>query len=548
MGEANLNRQRDTLEQRIKNSPLDFTGTYLVVSDIHGLIKSRPSIGRCKTIALLKGVLTNSSFASQTQAFFLYREAAQSLVSLTVNSTRKPVHALALEALEGLVGTSQGPSQRAAVEALGSLPISVQGPNLGHRVIKRAPRLSWHQLAGHGGITHDRPPSVRGRSLVMKTNHENTILVVKIAREDNAVQSAYEEAKWLEYLCSERVLFPKRFDIPQPLKIHDSFLFKLCDMPPGIAKKIDAGANCHGLAFFAHKDYFTYPNGRRPETQLSHDQFQEVMSRCAWLFGKLSSLGIVHVSPIPLFHNRVQRDRREDGGLYEWQRGGRLDRWLFSCAYPNFGMTGVRDFEHLVSFSGPSSQLSYHMGAQLLSLLLTAGSYFRNKDVTRVGFDQQGNAVDARDLFDRPFLQKTVDGIFYNYYEGFTGRGLGEPPPFSLDHLIGRMIEEMGVDRHMEEVLRVVDQQTMSETVFREFLLSRGYPKSDADELKKGEQDIILHTGPHLGGFNERISLPELIAAVGAMSALCIAGKFRQQCDTSCHQNSEPFLEAAQAL
>jgi hypothetical protein len=298
------------------------------------------------------------------------------------------------------------------------------------------------------------------------------------------------------------------------------------------------------VAFFAQKDYFTYPNDHRPEMRLPPDQFREVMLRCAWLFGKLASRGIVHVSPIPLFHNRVQRERREDQGLYEWQRGGRLDRWLQSCAYPNFGVTGIRDFEHLISFSGRSRQLCYHMGAQLLGLLLTAGSYFRNKDASRVGFDKHGNTVDARDLFDRPLFEEAIYGIFCNYYRAFTGKDLDGELPFSLDNLVCRMIEEMGVDRHMEEVLRVVDQEAMSDGAFRDFLLRRGYSERETADFKKGHQDIILYTGPHLGGFNERISLPELIEAVGSMSAFCIAGKFRQAHNALYPLTPQPFQGA----
>jgi hypothetical protein len=547
MCEEDLERQRTALERRLKLGPLDFTGTYLAVSDLYGLIKSRPSVDGPETIALLEGVLKNSEFSSETQSYFLYREAAQALVFLAVHSIRTPVEVLALAALEGLVGTTQGPSQRASIEALGSLPVAVRGPTICQSFIGRVPKMTWREVAQKAGITNSSPPAVRGRSLIAKTNDEDTVLVVKLTQDEHAVQSACDEAIWMEYLHSERFSFPVRFNIPEPLKIHDSYVFRLYDMPAGIEGEIGAEADCHGVAFFAQKDYFTYPNSHRSETRLPSDQFREVMFRNAWLFGKLASHGIVHASPIPLFHNRVQRDRREDRGLYEWQRGGRLDRWLHSCTYPNFGMTGIRDFEHLISFAGPSRQLCYHIGAQLLSLLLTVGSYFRNKDVARVGFDDQGNAVDARDLFDKPFFQEAISGIFCNYYRAFTGRDLDGNPPFSIDNLACRMIDEMGVDRHMEEVLRVVDQEAMSEATFRDFLISRGYPEGDTGDFRKGRQDIILHTGPHLGGFNERISLPELIESVGAMSALCIAGRFRGEHNTFPPLTSRPFQGAVQA-
>ena len=91
------------------------------------------------------------------------------------------------------------------------------------------------------------------------------------------------------------------------------------------------------------------------------------------------------------------------------------------------------------------------------------------------------------------------------------------------------MIEEMGVDRHMEEILRVADQKEMSAANFRMFLEERGVKAQAVDPSKRGVADIVIDSGPHLGGFNETISLPELIESVGTMSALCIAGRFREE-------------------
>ena len=47
------------------------------------------------------------------------------------------------------------------------------------------------------------------------------------------------------------------------------------------------------------------------------------------------------MQPIPLFHNRTQRLRRDDQGRYQWFRAGRLDQWLDSCAFPNLGLSGA---------------------------------------------------------------------------------------------------------------------------------------------------------------------------------------------------------------
>jgi hypothetical protein len=88
------------------------------------------------------------------------------------------------------------------------------------------------------------------------------------------------------------------------------------------------------------------------------------------------------------------------------------------------------------------------------------------------------------------------------------------------------MIEEMGVERYMEEVLRVVDERQISDERFSALLGERGYAADQIRGLKRGAEDITLCTGPHLGGFNERISLPEIIEAVETMSALCIAGRY----------------------
>jgi hypothetical protein len=66
----------------------------------------------------------------------------------------------------------------------------------------------------------------------------------------------------------------------------------------------------------------------------------------------------------------------------------------------------------------------------------------------------------------------------------------------------------------------------MSDKEFSKFLGERGYSEDEIKGFKKGVEDITIYTGPHLGGFNERISLPELIESAGTMAALCIAGRY----------------------
>jgi hypothetical protein len=222
----------------------------------------------------------------------------------------------------------------------------------------------------------------------------------------------------------------------------------------------------------------------------------------------------------------VQRERRPDRGLYEWTRAGRLDRWLSSCRFPNIGKTGIRDFEHFISFSGSSRKLYQHIGSHVLSLVLVAGSYFRNLETGLVGLDSNGQPVDARHLFDAGLFAETVHSIFLNYYKGFTGTDFCGPLPFDLNAFVSRLIDEMGVDRYMEEILRVAEQIAMTDAAFYDFLADRGFSEEQIEKFEKGRADIPILTGPHLGGFNQTISVPELIEFTGATSALCVADRY----------------------
>ena len=529
MKDRGLERERTVAEDVLESERYDFAAKYMAVCDLHSLARTAPEIINSKTVSVIEGVLKDSGLSRQTQSFFVYKEAADALASIIVRALGGPLAAMAISALKALFGTAAGNAQRAATEALGSLPVSVRGPKVSEDSIENIPRVGWPEILKEMGIKIHDAPAVIGRSLVVGIDEENRLLVVKLACAQDSFRSIYKEAVWMEHLSSGDYSFPVRFNIPVAIKINGSYIFRLEDRPARIPDKIDLHPDGYAICFIAPEDYFNYPNDHRAEKRLTMEEFREVMFRDAWLLGKLTSLGIVHSAPIPLFHNRVQRNRRTDNGLYEWPRGGRLDRWLDSCCYPNFGLTGIRDFEHLLAFDGPSRNLYRYIGTHILSLLLVTGSYFRNKDQGRVGLDGQGRPVDARDLFDKEPLKELIRGIFLGYYHGFAGRELSEDLPFDFDELSSRMIEEMGVDHHMEEVLRVVDQEQMTDEQFRDFLRARGYSDKEIGGLKRGSEDIIIRTGPHLGGFNQRISLPELIESVGIISALCIVGRYRQE-------------------
>jgi hypothetical protein len=253
------------------------------------------------------------------------------------------------------------------------------------------------------------------------------------------------------------------------------------------------------------------------------------MEQNAWLLGKLTGLGIVHTAPIPLFHNRVQAERRRDGGRYEWFRAGRLDRWLASCDYPNLGPTGIRDFEHFETVSDARTNLYRHIGAHFLSLTLILGAYFRAKAPNLRGLDASGKPVDVRDFFDPALMTDILETVFKAYCDGFAGAPFADSIPLDIPELVQRMIEEMGVDRHLEEVLRTPDQNQMMDSEFRAFLTERGFSDDRINKMPKGATDIVFHSGPHLGGFNRPISLPELIRAVETFSGLCVAWRYQRR-------------------
>jgi hypothetical protein len=157
---------------------------------------------------------------------------------------------------------------------------------------------------------------------------------------------------------------------------------------------------------------------------------------------------------------------------------------------------------------------------------LICASYFRNHHPKRAGFDKKGSPVDTRNLFCPDLMRELIEASFNAYYEGFTGKKASGPLPVDFDSFVLRLIEEFGVDRHMEEIFRATDQQAMSDVEFNEFLLERGFNRNNIAGLPRGLEDITLMTGPHLGGFNQRISLPELIHFTETATSYCISDRY----------------------
>lgn len=515
---------RKVSEDILKNSAADFTAKYYAVCHLQSLAEKSTNVIQGGTMLTLTELMKDPKLAGKRQSLFLFRQAAETLTGVIIHG-RDPEQALeALSALISVIRTAGGHAHQATCEALGSLPFTISGPEPHCDVSKDIPQMSWNEFLEENALAAVGTPYLQGRSLVSAIEGSDRLLVVKIARNRDSLDNLRKEWAWMRHLGVMDGEFHRKCRLPRALVVKHQPVFQIRNLPLRLTGFLHRRAYCIG--FIAPREYFRYPNGISCFEPVSSEDFLEMMNRNAWLLGNLASSGIIHAAPIPLFHNRVQRQRRRDQGLYEWYRAGRLDRWLESCAFPNFGATGIRDFEHLESFQGNARILYRRLGNHFLSLLLVAASHFRSKDVDRVGLDQNGNPVDARDLFAPEILKSVLQGIFYSYYSGFVGIPFVGGFPLDCDKLVCRMIDEMGVDRHMEEILRIADQQQMADDEFKEFLKARGFSDSEIRALCKGQKDIVMNTGPHLGAFNDRISIPELIEAVATMSALCIAGKF----------------------
>jgi hypothetical protein len=509
-------------ESALVDSRFDFIAKYHAVTDLRQLARETPAVLDQETIAAVETLLRSDQFSRVRQSYFLFREAATVVSAMIGGPTGNGMGKAALASLERLLRQTHGNAQRGVAEALGSLPVTIRGPRIPGDTSRSAPAIAWEDLVSTHGLRLTGPFRYIGRSLVAETSQKNRLLVVKLGKQDDRAENLGKEIRWMEALQQPGYAVDRRFQVPVPLMIQEQPVFRLIHLPMAPPATVERHPRGLAIAFVAPKDYFVYPNHHRVQGETA----LEMLGRNAYLMGWLAAKGVIHDAPIPLFHNRTQRQRRDDQGRYQWFRAGRLDQWLDSCAFPNLGSSGLRDFEHLEPFSGESRHLYRIIGSHLLSLLLVAGSCFRCRDRSRRGLDANGRPVDTRDLFDRHLLTAMIRDIFGNYYEGFSGTAPPATLPVDQDRLVDRMVEEMGVDRYMSELLRRADQERMTEDQFRGFLRLKGYDEETLNAMLRGKTDILITSGPHLGDFNRQISLPELVEAVAAMSAVCIAGRF----------------------
>ncbi len=506
-------------EEQLINSALDFSAAYMAVQYLVTHIKDFPETITGQTIEALATLLESNRFSKQKQILSLYGEASDAMVSMACHS-HLPVSDSILPRLQALLSRSSGKRLRAVGQALGKLPVHLCGPEYRELSTSDSLVITLDDLMLHFGKTESSTLAWKGRSLVILSQNR-PCGVIKFATSQSNVEELIQEVRWLEYLNNNTICTEEPFKVPIPLKLHDRILFQLtsplpCNGPEGIYKGL-----C--IAFIPCPGYFDYPNEQ--VTELSLNQIKTLFFKNARLLGSLTAKGIIHTALIPLFHNRVQHGRRNDNGAYLWEHGGRLDQWLDSCRFPNFAASGLRDFEHLIQVEN-SRQLRHYIGEHLLSFTLVIGSYFRNHDPKRRGKDSNQCPSDTRDLFSPSLFSELLLGVSQSYFQGLVQKSV----PHSLTpHLTRRtceltneLIGTMGRDEDMEETLRIRDQARMSDAGFTRFLRERGI----TDILVKGESDLILETGPHLGGFNQPISVPGLIDYLFWFSALCVSHCF----------------------
>ncbi len=506
-------------ETQLVNKNIGFTTAYLGIQHLESIILNTPDIITKETCLVLLHLIQSRQHETKKQAYFLYKTAALSLISISKNQTH-PLTGFLIVKLQEILLSSTGNKQRAVSEALGSLPLRIKGPTLKESQHPEILNLSFAHFLDHINIKKTDNLKWVGRTLVFTTPDKMKCCIKFTKFKADETQLA-SETMWLLHLNQQASDYHHSFEIPKPIIIDNHCLFKFTDVPDDLSLKTEISNRFIAIAFVTHPTYFDYPNlpkriGNDPQTIVN------IFGRNAKLLGQFASKGIIHTAMIPLFHNRAQQSRRDDQGVYNWEQGGRLDQWLKSSQYPNFAVSGLRDFEHLISITD-SKQIRHFIGEHVLSLILVAGSYFRNKTPEKFGYDENHQPMDLRHLFDLSLFERIIKKIIQQYYLGMSGVHLKQIDRLLKPGLIKGLIQVMGIDVHMEETLRVQDQENMEDAQFINYLKQRGQTTTQIQHMAKAKQDITILTGPHLGGFNQAISIPILVNFLFCLSSVYVS-------------------------
>jgi len=495
--------------ERLFSASRDYNALFLAAGSLEDACEENPESLSATGVRLILECLADNRFENRHTAYFFYGRLALILTRTAEKlGPQHPISRMALEGMSALCAVAAGNRHMALCTASRRLAPRRTAVAPSWATPRPTPRPCTELLKA-AGVPTRTPPRPTGRSLVYE--HEGKALVIKCSRPGDDPSGLSSEWHWMHTLATT---LPPGSHVPTPV---GPPLMRITGLPVGAASDT-------AIAFLTTPAYFTYPN--EPQSPMETDQATGVLGRAAYLFGHLAARGILHTAPVPLFHNRIQTDRRDDDGVYLWQKGGRLDRWLASCRYPNFGLSGLRDFEHMRTAPDMTCGDYYRiMGDQILSLLLVAGSHFRSLGGASA-LSPNPQQTDHSALFNPEKLTAMLTALMNGYYRGYTGGRANVPHNSDLGTLARRMIEEMGHDTHMEEILRARDQQEMGETAFMRFLIDRGYSEEMVMTMPRGATDIVLFTGPHLGRFNGKISCPELIRFTATLASITMTDGF----------------------
>ena len=478
----------------------DFAGAFMEMRDYAKTLTENPGLPP-EVLDPADVILTEELFANHRICRILYTNIAECLVRLSEFDTPLGRHAWKRFRFHAGFGKAivRGRVSLAACRFPLSFPApAIPEPGTECRMLSPLPLPDGRWM---------------GRSLV--SEKATGIRVVKFLRKGGDARELASELLWQDLIGRQTELA----HVPCPVFPESGILHRFavtCEM-------VENGIDPQGRAivFETSPAYFHYAvadDGTQPDA----GTFLTVLRQTAFDLGHLAARGLFHTAVIPLFHNRVQGHRRDDEGRYLWHRMGRLDRWLGSCLHPNVGGTGLRDFEHISRMEQNGPELRLEMGNQLLSLVLLSCAWFRMQTPQRTGRNEDGSPVDARDLFDRDLLARLLREMVSAYAEGFGATPPEYPTESQARRMANRLVETAGVDTHMLEILRIRDQNALDEEGFRAYLAEHGLPM----ETPKGTADIVVESGPHLGGFNDRISVPELITFLEVATARLLSGRY----------------------
>ena len=334
----------------------EFCAAYMDLRNLRGLLQKVPDSADNTVISAVWDILIEQRYSEQRMSQLLYRECAKALAAVGSGSSDQSTSRMALRMQIQAASTCKEYASIEASGGLGLLPFDVSLPENPAPFNGFAPSIQWENLLKLAEVQGS--PVFSGRSAVMKSSGNNQIFAVKILRKGEDPNSLHMEGRWMEMLQHNALKCEVRFDCPRPYTISGHVVFRIVGLPAEAPDNLHE--ECYAMGYHAHSDYFVYPNDDRIDKRSSASDLLEIMGRNSYILGSLAGQGIIHDAPIPLFHNRVQATRRTDEGIYEWRRFGRLDRWLDSCRYPNFGLSGLRDFEHfqlikrgVIHFTGP---------------------------------------------------------------------------------------------------------------------------------------------------------------------------------------------------